>query len=246
MATKMDIVKQAVRASLRIPTAQDQEAWDRLAGAVLASAWQRDESTIIQLFRQTRMDMGASIINLDVTEPPVRFYGRDRTKVDEDGGFVKYEGIPDCDADMPQEHSRSGIIPAQERHSKTFVVMSPYDDTLFGEFNTAEEAKSHASFISRSCYVACYDKSYGLEWEDWTTAPDYGVDKLQGWYKDRAHTRALGAAAKPRSKPKNAMDETYQPGGADLDQLNTLIQETANRLEYLQAKKDRLLASQKR
>jgi hypothetical protein len=193
--SKMAIVRKVASQALHMGkgkrewnVSNDRAVFVREWSLILGQAWDKDQDKLQELIWDTMRDTAFSLANLEIEKDPrTPRPSKDGIKIDEQGNYLRHEGVNVPEEVKRQEHSS---LTAQERADdyQIFVVMSVYDDEICEEYQSQDEADIAASRFTQAVVIRRYSKREGLEAEDWTYGPSGGED-LQSWraWRDRGY-----------------------------------------------------------
>lgn len=177
--SRMEIVRRVAKQAMRVPkarwewaTADDRTKFIREQSLILGALWEKDADKLQELIWDTMRDLAFSLRTMPETKDFRKARpSLDRVKIDEDGNYLKHEGVNEPEEVKRQEKSS---LTAQDRLDDhvIFVVMSVYDDEICEEYQSQDEADIAASRFTQAVVIRRYSKLQGLEHEDWTYNPD--------------------------------------------------------------------------
>ena len=169
--SRMEQVRQVAAMVLRVDRKSRKEFVEFQAG-LLGALWGKDIEKLAELIWTEYRGKCRCLADLDTgKDPRSPRPSLDKIKIDEDGNYIRHEGVSVPDEVKRQEHSS---LTAQERFDEyqIFVVMSVYDDEICEEYQSQDEADIAASRFTKAVMIRRYSKLNGLEHEDWTYNPD--------------------------------------------------------------------------
>ena len=241
-----EIVRDTVEAALTQTRGDKRAAFLRKQAYDLAILWRKDYHKLLAHLTSelAKASVGREPSTLDLRHNLVATIPDARITVESDADRKDRDAMYRRGSNIEYaSETRFSTLPSASRQTgKTYVVVAHYDDVILGEFGFVDEAQRFAALAHQACRIECYDKEYGLEWQDWTDASPH---QYQSSFDTQPLTRP-DRSAPERAKPKNARDETWVSSRPrTVEAAKDQIEMLQSKLAQAQADLNRLLATRK-